>query len=82
MIFARVQNYRTRQGIVKYLFYAFVIIFIYRSTTIHSSELEEVTFLNKASSKSIQTITQNAIRGSILDRNGNILAIDLIKQRD
>ena len=81
MIFKRVQNYRTRQGLVKYLFYIFVIIFIYRSTTIHSNELDEVSRHDKASSKSIQTMTQNAIRGNILDRNGNILAIDLIKQR-
>jgi cell division protein FtsI (penicillin-binding protein 3) len=81
MIFNRAQNYRTRQGLVKYLFYIFVIIFVYRSTTIHSNELDEVSFLDKASSKSIQTITEKAIRGNILDRNGNILAIDLIKQR-
>ena len=81
MIFKRVQNYRTRQSLVKYLFYIFVIIFVYRSTTIHSNELDEVSFLDKASSKSIQTMTEKAIRGNILDRNGNILAIDLIKQR-
>ncbi len=81
MIFSRVQNYRTRQGLVKYLFYIFVIIFIYRASTIHSSELGEGSLLNKASDKSIKTMTQKAIRGNILDRNGNILAIDLIKQR-
>jgi cell division protein FtsI (penicillin-binding protein 3) len=81
MIFKRAQNYRTRQGLVKYLFYIFVIIFVYRSTTIHSNELDEVSFIDKASSKSIQTMTEKAIRGNILDRNGNILAIDLIKQR-
>ena len=81
MIFKRAQNYRTRQGLVKYLFYIFVIIFVYRSTTIHSNELDEVSSHDKASSKSIQTMTEKAIRGSILDRNGNILAIDLIKQR-
>jgi len=81
MIFKRVQNYRTRQSLVKYLFYIFVFIFVYRSTTIHSNELDEVSFLDKASSKSIQTMTEKAIRGNILDRNGNILAIDLIKQR-
>ena len=44
-------------------------------------ELDEVSSHDKASSKSIQTMTEKAIRGSILDRNGNILAIDLIKQR-
>jgi hypothetical protein len=43
-----------------------VLIFIYRSTTIPSSEFGRSYISNKASSKSIQTITQNAIRGSIL----------------
>jgi len=36
---------------------------------------------NKASTKAEETITENAVRGNILDRNGNILAIDLIQKR-
>jgi cell division protein FtsI (penicillin-binding protein 3) len=36
---------------------------------------------NKASNKAEKTLTENAVRGNILDRNGNILAIDLIQKR-
>ena len=36
---------------------------------------------NKASTKAEQTLTENAVRGNILDRKGNILAINLIQKR-
>ena len=29
-----------------------------------------------------KTLTEKAVRGNILDRNGNILAIDLIQKRN
>ena len=35
----------------------------------------------KHQAKAEQTLTENAVRGNILDRNGNILAIDLIQNK-
>ena len=47
----------------------------------HSKQVNGASLQNKASSKAEKTLTENAVRGNILDRNGNILAIDLIQKR-
>ncbi len=81
MKFTRVQNYWNRQALVKYSFIVIIVVFVYQAIDIHSKQVDGVLLQNKASSKAEKTLTENAVRGNILDRNGNILAIDLIQKR-
>ncbi len=81
MKFTRVQNYWNRQALVKYSFIVIIVVFVYQAIDIHSKQVDGASLQNKASSKAEKTLTENAVRGNILDRHGNILAIDLIKKR-
>ena len=81
MRFTRVQNYWNRQALVKYSFIVIIVVFVYQAIDIHSKQVDGASLQNKASSKAEKTLTENAVRGNILDRNGNILAIDLIQKR-
>ena len=81
MKFTRVQNYWNRQALVKYGFIAIIVVFVYQAINIHSKQVNGTSLKDKASTRAEQTITENAIRGNILDRNGNILAIDLIQNK-
>jgi len=81
MKFTRVQNYWNRQALVKYSFIAIMVVFVYQAISIHSKQVNGTSLNNKASTKAEQTLTENAVRGNILDRNGNILAIDLIQNK-
>ena len=77
MKFTRVQNYWNRQALVKYSFLAIMVVFVYQAISIHSNQVNGTSLKNKASTKAEKTITENVVRGSILDRNGNILAISM-----
>ena len=81
MKLTRVQNYWNRQALVKYGFIAIIVVFVYQAINIHSKQVNGTSLKDKASVRAEQTITENAIRGNILDRNGNILAIDLIQNK-
>jgi len=81
MKFTRVQNYWNRQALVKYSFLVIMVVFVYQAISIHSKQVNGTSLKNKASTKAEQTLTENAVRGNILDRNGNILAIDLIQNK-
>jgi len=81
MKFTRVQNYWNRQALAKYSFLVIMVVFVYQAINIHSKQVNGTSLKNKASTKAGQTLTENAIRGNILDRNGNILAIDLIQNK-
>ena len=81
MKFTRVQNYWNRQALVKYSFLAIMVVFVYQAISIHSKQVNGTSLKNKASIKAEETLTENAVRGNILDRNGNILAINLIQKR-
>ena len=81
MKLTRVQNYWNRQALVKYSFIAIIVVFVYQAINIHSKQVNGTSLKDKASARAEQTITENAIRGNILDRNGNILAIDLIQNK-
>jgi len=81
MKFTRVQNYWNRQALVKYSFLVIMVVFVYQAISIHSKQVNGTYLKNKASTKAEETITENAVRGNILDRNGNILAIDLIQNK-
>ncbi len=77
----RVQNYWNRQALVKICFIAIVFIFIYRAFSISDIKANDVSLKIKASNKAEHIIKENSIRGNILDRKGNILAINLIHKR-
>ena len=77
----RVQNYWNRQALVKICFIAIVFIFIYRAFSISDIKANDVSLKIKASNKAELTIKENSIRGNILDRKGNILAINLIHKK-
>ncbi|MFM1546726.1 MAG: peptidoglycan D,D-transpeptidase FtsI family protein [Candidatus Pseudothioglobus sp.] len=77
----RVQNYWNRQALVKIFFIAIVFIFIYRAFSITDIKANDVSLKIKASNKAELTIKENSIRGNILDRKGNILAINLIHKK-
>jgi cell division protein FtsI (penicillin-binding protein 3) len=77
----RVQNYWNRQALVKIFFIAIVFIFIYRAFSISDIKANDVSLKIKASNKAELTIKENSIRGNILDRKGNILAINLIHKK-
>jgi len=81
MKFARVQNYWNRQALVKYSFIVIIVVFVCQAISIHSKQVNGTSLKNKASTKAEKTLTENVVRGNILDRNGNILAIDLIQKR-
>ena len=81
MKLTRVQNYWNRQALVKYSFIAIIVVFVYQAISIHSHQVNGASLKNKASTNAEKTLTENAVRGNILDRNGNILAIDLIQKR-
>ena len=81
MKLTRVQNYWNRQALVKYCFIAIIVVFVYQAINIHSKQVNGTSLKDKASARAEQTITENAIRGNILDRKGNILAINLIQKR-
>ena len=81
MKFTRVQNYWNRQALIKYSFIVIIVVFVYQAINIHSKQVNGASLQNKASVKAEKTLTENAVRGNILDRNGNILAIDLIQKR-
>jgi len=81
MKFTRVQNYWNRQALVKYSFIVIIVVFVYQAINIHSKQVNGASLQNEASNKAEKTLTENAVRGNILDRNGNILAIDLIQKR-
>ena len=77
----RVQNYWNRQALVKICFIVIVFIFIYRAFSISDIKANDVPLKIKASNKAEHIIKENSIRGNILDRKGNILAINLIHKK-
>ena len=81
MKIARVQGYRNRQALVKIIFVIIVSIFIYRAFGISDINANGKSLKLKASNNSEFTIIEKSIRGSILDRNNNLLAINLIHKK-
>ncbi len=81
MKIARVQGYRNRQALVKICFMIIVSIFIYRAFGITNISANGLSLKLKASNNSERIIVERPIRGSILDRNNNLLAINLIHKK-
>jgi len=81
MKIARVQGYRNRQSLVKICFIAIVIIFIYRAFSVADIKANDISLKVKASKNSEFSLVEKSIRGNILDRNNNLLAINLIHKK-
>ena len=81
MKIARVQGYRNRQSLVKICFIAIVIIFIYRAFSVTDIKANDIPLKAKASKNSEFSLVDKSIRGNILDRNNNLLAINLIHKK-
>ena len=77
----RVQGYRNRQALVKICFIAIVIIFTYRAFTVSEINANDIKLKTKASKNSEFSLVEKSIRGNILDRNNNLLAINLIHKK-
>ena len=81
IFFSRVQNYWYRQGAIKYFFVLFLVGFGYRITVINYLYAGDITVQEKASIQSLDSSLRQARRGDILDRNGDVLASNLILQK-
>jgi cell division protein FtsI (penicillin-binding protein 3) len=81
MKIARVQGYRNRQALAKISFIIIVCIFIFRAFGVSDINANDEPLKLKASNNSERIIVENSIRGSILDRNNNLLAINLIQKK-
>ena len=81
MRIARVQGYRNRQALVKICFTFIVIIFTYRALTISEIQANNASLKSKASKNSEFSLVEKPIRGNILDRHDNLLAINLIHKK-
>jgi len=81
MKIARVQGYRNRQALIKISFIIIVLIFIYRALSVTDINANNLSLKLKASNNSEFTIIEKSIRGNILDRNNNLLAINLIHKK-
>ncbi len=77
----RVQNYWYRQGFIKYFFVLFLIVFGYRIVTINQLHAGDVSIQEKGNKQAVDEVLNKARRGDILDRNGNVLASNLILKK-
>ena len=81
MRIARVQGYRNRQALVKICFTVIVLVFTYRALTISEIRANDISLKVKASKNSDFSLVEKSMRGNILDRNDNLLAINLIHKK-
>ena len=77
----RVQNYWYRQGFIKYFFVLFLIVFGYRIVTINQLHAGDISIQEKGNKQAVDKVRNKARRGDILDRNGNVLASNLILKK-
>ena len=81
MRIARVQGYRNRQVLVKICFTVIVLVFTYRALTVSEIRANDISLKVKASKNSDFSLVEKSMRGNILDRNDNLLAINLIHKK-
>ena len=81
MRIARVQGYRNRQALVKISFILIVLIFTYRAFSVSEIQANDIPLKTKASKNSEFALVEKSMRGNILDRNNNLLAINLIHKK-
>ena len=81
MRIARVQGYRNRQALVKICFILIILIFTYRAFSVSEIQANDISLKTKASKNSEFALVEKSMRGNILDRNNNLLAINLIHKK-
>ena len=81
MRIARVQGYRNRQALIKISFILIVLIFTYRAFSVSEIQANDISLKTKASKNSEFALVEKSMRGNILDRNNNLLAINLIHKK-
>ena len=77
----RVQNYWRRQGAIKYFFVFLFSVFAYQTTSISQSSITGLSIQDRAYHQATSLEKKIAQRGDILDRNGHILASNLLLKR-
>jgi len=77
----RVQHFWNRQGFVRYIFVLLLLGFAYRIVSIHNLSAGDISLQQRAINQSSLIVTDKARRGDILDRNGEILASNLMLKR-
>ena len=79
---SRVQNYWYRQGAIKYFFVLFLLGFSFRIVTINQLNAGDISLQDKGNKQASKIFDGNeARRGDILDRHGDVLASNLILKR-
>ena len=79
---SRVQNYWYRQGAIKYFFVLFLLGFSFRIVTINQLNAGDISLQEKGNRQASKIFNGNeARRGDILDRHGDVLASNLILKR-
>ncbi len=78
---ARAQNYWHRQGLIKYFFALLLLGFFYRAMSIHELQAGNISLQKKADYQATKFLSELARRGDILDRNGDILASNLLLKK-
>lgn len=79
--FSRTQNYSRRQNVIKWIFIALICVFGYRITLIHQLNSGNLSLQERGNQQAYQTFGVKARRGNILDRNGEVLASNLILKK-
>jgi cell division protein FtsI (penicillin-binding protein 3) len=79
--FSRTQHYSRRQNIIKWIFILLVCGFGYRVIAIHLLNAGNMSLQEKGKQQAYYTFYTKAHRGNILDRNGEVLASNLILKK-
>ena len=79
--FSRTQHYSRRQNIIKGIFILLVCGFGYRIITIHQLNAGDISLQERGNQQTYHTFHTKARRGDILDRNGEVLASNLILKK-
>lgn len=78
---SRTQHYSRRQNIIKWIFIALICGFGYRTILIHELNAGNVNIQEIGNQQTHRVFNFKARRGDILDRNGDVLASNLILKK-
>src|SRR6056300_571973 len=81
MVALKTQGYWTRNWLIWLILSILLIVFIIQSISIHSIQTQKGSIIEKAGSQALRQVSEKAIRGDILDRNGEILATSLLRAK-
>ncbi|KAA0440370.1 MAG: penicillin-binding protein 2 [Candidatus Thioglobus sp.] len=75
---SRTQNYSRRQNVVKWIFILLVCAFAYRITLIYQLDAGAISLQERGNKQAYHRLNLKAQRGNIFDKNGEMLAGNLI----